>query len=401
MSSGTSGALARTSVFGAIVNRRSIRAASSAVPSGSASASGSSSGGPDRPPDPEPGDRGVAPGLLGVVREEPGRPRLGDIGGDLGVVGGDAGPDGRVGLGRVGEVGERDRPADDRHGVARAPGAPRDSAAVRRRDHRRTSPDRAASLRRPRRPCPAGPDRQQRRDGRIPIELGRGDALPVAERQPGRLLAQHPGPIVEADRRVPARDRAGTPACRPISSTTRNPTARSSDRSSQVAGVVVAALDRRAVVDARRALERRDQQSPPPARSGRSRGPHRPRASRSATCRCRRCVPPCDSRPSRGRAATGPRRPRRRAGSPRAASSDPSIHASYRTGRAGFSRSGVRGGSTGPAATRPGPPTRSATTVRSRTRGSPRGRRTAPPMTMSTRPAAIGPRPLTSSPPVG
>ena len=74
----------------------------------------------DRAADPEAGDRGVAPGVAPdrrqacrppAPRQDPPRPR--DRRADC------AGSVGDVGAGRIGQLGEGDRPADDRHGVAR------------------------------------------------------------------------------------------------------------------------------------------------------------------------------------------------------------------------------------------------------------------------------------------
>ena len=67
------------------------RAASAGSGGGGGFAAGIELRRPDRPADPEALDRGVAPGLGRVVGEEPGGARLGQVGGDLRIVGAEAG----------------------------------------------------------------------------------------------------------------------------------------------------------------------------------------------------------------------------------------------------------------------------------------------------------------------
>ena len=78
---------------GAIANRRSIRAASSALPSGRAVRLGIQLRGSHGPTDAEPGIAALPQASSGSSARSPGRPCLGEVGRDLRVVGGDPGPD--------------------------------------------------------------------------------------------------------------------------------------------------------------------------------------------------------------------------------------------------------------------------------------------------------------------
>ena len=71
-----------------------------------------------RPSDAETRDRGVAPRLGRIADEQPGRPSLGDVAGDLDVVGGEVRAERDVRLGGIGQVPEGHRPSHDRDRVA-------------------------------------------------------------------------------------------------------------------------------------------------------------------------------------------------------------------------------------------------------------------------------------------
>ena len=149
-------------------------------------------------PIPKPGIAALPQASAGSATSVPGRPRLGEVGGDLGVVGDDgvrAAAD--VRLGRVGEVAERQRPADDRHaspGSSRASRyrRPRPSSAADGPD-RRTSPARAHG-------------RAAGRRWRLAVGLGRPPARAGPHGEPGRFVARASrSRLVEPDRRVEPR----------------------------------------------------------------------------------------------------------------------------------------------------------------------------------------------------
>ncbi len=378
---------------GAIVNRRSIRAASAALPRGRASAAGSSSGGRTGRPMPNPGIAALPQASSGSSARRPAARASARSAATSGSSASTPDPDACVGLGRVGEVRERHRPPDDGHRVARgesrlaiAPPSTRPS-----REPAKQGPAALIDVR-PR----CGPHRQQRGDRGLAVDLRRRDGAARPQREPGRLVAERSGPIVEADRGVPACAAREHPHVARLVDDAK-PDRALLDHVVGVAEIVVAALDRRAVVDARRALQWRDQHHlrrlDPPAHAhltGRQR--RDPRRAGVADARRRPVAAhPADEQPEARDDARDER------GCDRG--SDPSMDASYGTGAGRFSSSGVRGGSTGPAASPRAPRTRSATAARSRSPGIASRARNSPPMTMSTSPAAIGPRPLTSSPP--
>ena len=115
----------------------------------------------DRPADPEAGDRGVAPGVRGIVGKRAGRPGRGEVGRDLRIVEAVRGSVGDVGAGRIGQRRRRGPPGPTI--VTASPGSSRVSAirptAVRVAHARpaattRTARGRAAARRRRRRGRP-------------------------------------------------------------------------------------------------------------------------------------------------------------------------------------------------------------------------------------------------------
>ena len=290
ISSGTSSEAARTSVSGAMRNVRSARAAPRRVGQRERVRGRVDDRADHRSPDPEAGDRGVAPGLGRVVDERAGGPRLGQVGGDLRVVGGRPRAAAEVGPGRVGEVGEGECPPDDRDRVARleaglAVRPPAAAVAERRRsaDHSGAWTRSSAAI------------------GRGPVDLGRSRRPAPADGEPGRLVAERPGLALEADRGVEPR------AARKDPEAPRRVADAEPDRPFlRVPGIRAASLAgrRRPSRGSRRTgrsgAGRRG--SARPARRCRSRAPRRPPATRWSMWTCRRRGRATDSRRDRVRA---------------------------------------------------------------------------------------------------
>ena len=261
-----------------------------------------------RPADPEPGDRGVAPGVLRGLGKQCRPPRASAM--SAATSGSSAASDrlGDVGLGRIGQIAERHRAPDDRHRVARlepllavvAPPSRADAVHVARptEDRQRIEPA-ARRHRRERR------DRR-RHDRVVSLEI----AGPVRIARPGGSSPMRP---VESSNRVGASQRApcGKTRMSPLASRTRKPTARSSRTCRSAPGTRPLARSWRGS-RRRHALERRDQRqlgrlddAAHPDLAGRQRGD--PRGRGVADRVARPVAAAC-----RGRAARGRRRRRRR-----------------------------------------------------------------------------------------
>ena len=199
----------------------------------------------DRPTDPEARDRGIAPGILRIVGERAARPCGREVSRHLGIVGGDVGIASDVGLGRVGQVAERHRPADDRHRIAG-------------RQPRLAVPPPA-----PGRAREAGigglgrMDGQQRLDGRRSIRFGDGEHAARPQPDAGREVVAG-SLLVERRRHVPARVAREDPDDAALVADLETDRALFVEVGVEVADVVGIA-DRRVVVDARLRLERRDE----------------------------------------------------------------------------------------------------------------------------------------------
>ena len=297
-------ALARTSVSGAIVKRWVARGRVGRRARTGRSAAGSSSGALRRPPDAEARDGGVAPGLLRIAERAarpPGprrchrRPRHRRRRGPCRA---------RRRPRWDRQVAERHGPAHDRDRRRRRPAAPPDSDGC-----GATSLRRSSGWIRPRRPA--------RTDSSAAMAVARSssarrDGAPGSHGQAGRLVAERVRLVVEADRRVPPRAAREDPDdCR--SRRAPGTRRRAPRRRSAIVSVRSSSpSDRRLVVDARGALEGRDERhlgrlddaAHPDLAGGQS--------TRSWTCRCRRSGSPSGSRPARAPATTGRRRCRRR-----------------------------------------------------------------------------------------
>ena len=225
MSSGTPGRgreheRLRRDVEGPLVAGRVVRPGRAA----GAAASGSSSGARTGRPMPKPGIAALPHASVRVVGQDAGRARLGDVGGDLGIVGGQLDADRDVRLGGVAQVAERQRPTDDRDRVAgrqpRLAVAPRRASVRRRRSSGSRSLDaggpcssaaiaasrsgsaaddrraRSAGPARPARP-PNAPSRSSKHDRRVPPGAAREDpdvAAVVADPEADRALLVEVGP---------------------------------------------------------------------------------------------------------------------------------------------------------------------------------------------------------------
>ncbi len=204
--------------------------------------------GPDRPADPEPGDRGVAPCRGRVVGQGTRLARLGEVHRDLRVVRQPAGPHAQVGAGGIAQVAEGERLADDRDEVARLeaslpirPGARRPPMAP---------SDRSA---------PPGTWTRSRSSicvGRV--GLGGAERPVGPQRQSGRPLAERARPVAPALRRLDLRiAREDAQLARRVA----DPEADGLllDDPAAAGRAVAVVVDDRAVVDARHALEQRDE----------------------------------------------------------------------------------------------------------------------------------------------
>ena len=248
MSSGTSSDAARISVSGAMRNVRSARAAASGSASGSGFASGSMRGLDHRPPDAEAGDGRIAPGRRPDRRRgcRPHAPRPGRAA-ISGSSKSGSDPLAEIGAGRVGEVGEGECPADDRDRIARLQprltvrpptGVPEQSRRL------------AAGLR-----VDHG---QQPGDGDRVVDLGRPGRTALPDGETGRCLARQVGVAFEPDRCVEPRAAREDPQA-PRRIADAEPDRLFLLEPVAATAAVLVATDRRAVVDARHALEQRDE----------------------------------------------------------------------------------------------------------------------------------------------